>query len=91
MKFPPYTLYVLYAAFLFWPSIFDLKIYKSQRSRLTFKPRSLILDFHRILFLSETTRPIDLYFHIKTHYYSEGTEVYTNGPSHMTKMAPMPI
>ena len=39
---------------------------------------------------SETTRPIELKFHIKTPY-DWLAKIYTNCTGHMTKMATMPI
>ena len=39
---------------------------------------------------SETTRPIELKFHMKSPY-DRLTKIYTNCAGHMTKMATMPI
>ena len=38
---------------------------------------------------SETTKPIELKFHMETPY-DLGTKVYSNGPGYMTKTASMP-
>ena len=40
--------------------------------------------------ISETTGPIELEFHLETPWDGR-TKVCSNGPGHMTKMAPMPI
>ena len=42
------------------------------------------------IFISETAWLIKAKFHVEPHWEG-GTEVYINGPSHMTKMAAMPI
>ena len=42
------------------------------------------------IFSSDTTGPIEAKFHMEPQW-DEGTKVYSNGPSHMTKMATMPI
>ena len=42
------------------------------------------------IFSSETTRPIDVKFHVEPPW-DGGTKVYSNGPGHMTNMAAMPI
>ena len=42
------------------------------------------------IFSSETTGPIEAKFHTEPHW-DGGTKVCSNGPSHMTKMAAMPI
>ena len=54
-----------------------MAINKFQRSRLTFN-------------FSETTRPIELKFHMKTPC-DRLAKIYTNCTGHMTKMATMPI
>ena len=42
------------------------------------------------IFFSETTGPIKVIFHTKL-LWNRGKKVWSNGPSHMTKMAGMPI
>ena len=42
------------------------------------------------IFSSETTGPIEVKFHVKPPW-DGGTNVCSNGPGHMTKMAAMPI
>ena len=42
------------------------------------------------IFSSETTGPIEATFHMKPPW-DGGTNVCSNGPGHMTKMAHMPI
>ena len=42
------------------------------------------------IFSSETTGPIEAKFHVEPPW-NGGTEVCSNGPGHMTKMAAMPI
>ena len=42
------------------------------------------------IFSSETTGPIEDKFHMEPPW-DGGTEVCSNGPGHMTKMAAMPI
>ena len=56
------------------------------------QPRSLILESHLHIktVSSETTRPIELKFHMKTPY-DRLAKIYTNCTGHMTKMATMPI
>ena len=39
---------------------------------------------------SETTRPIEVKFHVVTLWDGETKEVCSNGPGHLTKMAAMP-
>ena len=65
-----------------------MAIKKFQRSRLTF----LMLESlpHIKTVFSETTRPIELKFHMKTTY-DRLAKIYTNCSGHMTKMATMPI
>ena len=71
-----------------------MAINKFQRSRLTltFQPRSLILESqqHIKTVSSETTRPTELKFHMKTPY-DRLAKIYTNCTGHMTKMATTPI
>ena len=43
-----------------------------------------------IIFLSETTGPIEAKFHMEPHW-DGGTKVYSSGIGHMTKMAAKPI
>ena len=47
---------------------------------------SIFLNF----FSSITTRLIEVKFHVEPPW-DGGTKAYANGPSHMTKMAAMPI
>ena len=42
------------------------------------------------IFSSETTGPIEAKFHMKSPW-DRGMKICSNGPSHMTKMAAMPI
>ena len=64
---------------------------KFQRSRLTFQQSSLILKSHNIKsVVSETSRPIELKFHIETPQV-ERCIFITNFNGHMTKMAAMLI
>ena len=69
-------------------------IIKFQRSRLTFLPRSLILEtlqhVLKNLFFSETFMPIELKFHMK-YPYDRLANINTNCSGHMTKMATTPI
>ena len=72
-----------------------MAINKFQRSRLTFnfQPRSLILESHQHILnivSSETTRPIEFKFNMKTPY-DRLAKICTNCTGHMTKMATMPI
>ena len=69
-----------------------MAINKFHRSRLTFQPRSLILQFHQYIktVFSENTWPIELKFHMETHKL-RGVKFITNNNGHMTKMAAMPI
>ena len=54
-------------------------------------PRTPLLDLIVCdLFFAETTGPIELKFHMATPK-DWGTKVCSNGPGHMTKLAPMPI
>ena len=68
-------------------------INKIQRSRLTFDFSSkvthiwVLLTYQNVVF-SETTRPIELKFHMKTHYDSLAKFV-TSCSGYMTKMTKM--
>ena len=68
-----------------------MAINKFQRSKLTFdlSAKPLILEFHQYIktVFSETIRPIELKFHMKTPY----NMIYANCFGHMTKMADVPI
>ena len=57
---------------------------KFQRS--TFQTSSLILASHKNIVSSETTRPFELKFHMKTPY-DRLAKIYTNCTGHTTKMA----
>ena len=67
----------------------ELLVYQSLRRpfgvRLSVRPST----FSNI-FSSETTGPIELKFHMETPN-DAGTNVCSNGPGHMTKMAATPI
>ena len=72
-----------------------MAISKVQRSRLTFNfsakvAHIVVLSTHRNIVSSETTRPFELKFHMKTPY-DRLAKIYTNCTGHMTKMATMPI
>ena len=69
-----------------------MAINKFQRSRLTFQPRSLILESrqHIKLFFSEIVRPIKLKYHMQTPY-DYFAEIGTKRFCHITKKAAMPI
>ena len=68
---------------------------KCQRSRLTFNFSAKVAHIgvpstHQNIVSSETTRPFELKFHMKTPY-DRLAKIYTNCTGHMTKMATMPI
>ena len=72
-----------------------MAIDKFQRSRLTFNFSAKVAHIgvsstHLNIVSSETTRPIELKFHMKTPYDSLA-KIFTNCTGHMTKMATMPI
>ena len=71
-----------------------MAINKFQMSRLTFNFSAKVAHIgvpstHQNIF-SETTRPFELKFHMKTPY-DRLAKVYTKCTSHMTKMATTPI
>ena len=73
-----------------------MAINKFQRSRLTFKFSAKVAHIgvpstHQNIVSSETTRPFELKFHMKTPYDRLLAKIYTNCTGHMTKMATMPI
>ena len=77
---------------LWKPKSFNLvSINKFQRSRLTFDLSGKVTHstYLNIVF-SETTRPIELKFHITTPY-DWLVKIRTNCNGHMTQMAAMPI
>ena len=68
-------------------------INKFQRSRLTFNfsanaAHIEVPSTHENIVSSETTRPIELKFHMKTPY-DRLAKIYTNCTGHMTKMGTM--
>ena len=63
-----------------------MAIDKFQRSRLTFNFSST----HQNIVSSETTRPFELKFHMKTPY-DRLAKIKTNRTGHMAKMATTPI
>ena len=72
-----------------------MAINKCQRSRLTFNFSAKVAyigvpSTHQNTVSSETTRPFELKFHMKTPY-DRLVKIYTNCTDHMTKMATMPI
>ena len=72
-----------------------MAINKFQRSRLTFNFSAKVAHIgvpstHKNIVSAETTRPIELKFHMKTPY-DRLSKMYTNCTGHMTKMATMPI
>ena len=72
-----------------------MAINKCQRSRLTFNFSAKVAHIgvpstHYNIVSSETTRPIELKFPMKTLYDSLA-KIYTDCTGHMTKMATMPI
>ena len=69
-----------------------MALIKIQRSTLTFLPWSLILETlqHVKTYFSETIRPIELKFHVKSPY-DRLANIFTNCSGHMTKMDTTPI
>ena len=72
-----------------------MAISKFQRSRLTFNFSAKVAhigvpSIHQNIVSSETMRPFELKFHMKTPY-DMLAKIYTNCTSHMTKMATTPI
>ena len=68
-----------------------MKLFENQRSRsfIDLGPLHSDLIFSN-LFSSITARPIQAKFHVQPTWDS-GTNVCSNGPDHMIKMATMPI
>ena len=72
-----------------------MAINKFPRSRLTLKfsakvAHIRVLSTHLNIVSSETTRPIELKFNVKTPY-DRLAKIYTSCTGHMTKMATTPI
>ena len=72
-----------------------MAINKFQRSRLTFNFSAKVAHIgvpstHQNIVFSETTRPFELKFHMKTPY-DRLVKTYTKCTGHMTKMATTPI
>ena len=67
-----------------------MSINKFQRSRLTFDLSAKESHQYIQTVFSETTRPIELKFHMKTPY-DRLARIYKNCSGHKTKMTPMPI
>ena len=70
-----------------------MAINKFQKSRLTFNFSAKVAHIPSTIqniVSSETTRPFELKFHMKTPY-DRLAKIYTNCTGHMTKMATMPI
>ena len=72
-----------------------MAINKFQRSRLTFNFSAKVAHIgvpstHQKIVSSETTRPFELKFHMKTPY-DRLAKICTNCTGHMTKMATTPI
>ena len=72
-----------------------MAIKKVQRSRLTFNFSAKVAHIgvpstHQNIVPSETTRPFEPKFHMKTPY-DRLAKIYTKCTSHMTKMATTPI
>ena len=72
-----------------------MAINKFQRSRLTFNFSAKVAHIgvpstHQNIVSSETTRPFELKFHMKTPY-DRLAKIYTKCTGHLTKMATMPI
>ena len=68
---------------------------KFQRSRLTLNFSAKVAHIgvqstHQNIVSSETTRPFELKFHMKTPYYRLA-KIFTKFTGHMTKMATTPI
>ena len=71
-----------------------MAINKFKKSRLTFNCSAKVAHIgvpstHQNIVSSETTRPFELKFHMKT-LYDRFAKIYTNCTGHMTKMAPTP-
>ena len=71
-----------------------MAINKFQRSRLTFdlpaKAHIGVPSIYKNIVFSETIRPIELKFHMKTPY-NKLAKIYANWFGHMTKLFNMPI
>ena len=72
-----------------------MAINKFQRSRLTFYFSAKVSHIgvpstHQNIISSETTRPFELKFHMKTPY-DRLAKIYTKCTGHMTKMATTPM
>ena len=72
-----------------------MAINKFQRSRMTFYFSAKVAHIgvpstHQNIVSSETTRPFELKFHMKTPY-DRLAKIYTKCTGHMTKMATTPI
>ena len=72
-----------------------MAIKRFQRSRLTFNFSAKVAyigvpSTYQNIVSSETTRPFELKFHMKTPY-DRLAKIYTNCTGHMTKMATTPI
>ena len=72
-----------------------MAINKFQRSRLTFNFSAKVAHIgvpstHQNIVSSETTKPFELKFHMKTPY-DRLAKICTNCTGHMTKMATTPI
>ena len=67
----------------------ELIVYPSSRRPSVHRPSVICPPFSKI-FSSETAWPIKAKFYVEPPLEG-GTKVYINGPSHMTKMAAMPI
>ena len=72
-----------------------MAINKFQRSRLTFNFSAKVAHIgvqstHQNIVSSETTKPIEIKFHMKTPY-DRVAKIYTNCTGHMTKLANKPI
>ena len=72
-----------------------MAINKFQRSRFTFNLSAKVAHIgvpstHQNIVSSETTRPFELKFHMKTPY-DRLAKIYTKCTGHMTKMAATPI
>ena len=72
-----------------------MAINKFQRSRFTFSLSAKVAHIgvpssHQNIVSSETTRPFELKFHMKTSY-DRLAKIYTECTGHITKMATTPI
>ena len=72
-----------------------MAINKFQRSSLTFTLSAkvahiVVLSIYLNIVYSQTIGPIELKFHLKTHY-DKLAKIYKEYFGHMTKKAPMPI